>query len=144
MFSQSPDERLSMWREFRTSLEESSDPLLDVIQFWSPAPFIAYNHKVDPYNQRSWPTPWEIIIENKYDDFTKALMIGWTLKYTERYSKSNIQLRTIVDNAKNLAYNVVLVDEKWVLNYDDNQPVDLANVPDSFRLENLVVLDRPK
>lgn len=144
MFLQSPDERLSDWREFRKSLEDSPNPLLAVVEFWSQAPFIPFNHKVDPYNQRAWPTPWEIIIENKYDDFTRALMMGWTLKCTERFSKSDIQIRSVVDNAQNLAYNLVFVDDKWVLNYDDNQPVEAARVSDSFRLENLVVLERPR
>jgi hypothetical protein len=85
-----------------------------------------------------------MIVFNKYDDFTRALMMGWTLKYTKRFSKSTIQIHSLVDNAQNLAYNVVLVDDKWVLNFDDNQPVEAANVPESFRLENLAVLEIPK
>lgn len=144
MFSKSPDERLSSWKNFREAIETSDDPLLDVIEFWKPAPFIPYNKDVDPYNPKSWPTPWDIIVENKYDDFTKTVMMAYTLKYTERFSKSDIQVQNIVDKDKNLVYNVVCVDNKWILNYDDNQPVEVANVPVSFRLENLTVIERPR
>jgi hypothetical protein len=144
MFSLSPDERISHWRQFRDSLETSDDPLQAVVEFWDHPPFIPYNKNVDPYNQRSWPTPWEIILHNKYDDFTKAVMMGWSLKYTNRYAKSDIHIQTIVDNAQNLVYNVVCVDNKWVLNFKDSTPVEANKVPGSFRLENLVVLERPK
>jgi len=144
MFEQSPNERLSSWKQFRETLELSSDPFLDVIQFWHNCPYIPFNNKVDPYNPKSWPTPWDILVENKYDDFTKALMIGWTLKYTSRFENSDIQVRTLVDNSQKLVYNVVCVDDKWILNYDDNQPVGAASVPDSFRLENLTVIERPR
>ena len=144
MFSLSPDERISHWRQFRESLEISNDPLLDVAEYWDHAPFIPYNRNVDPFNQRSWPTPWEIILHNKYDEFTKAVMMGWTLKYTNRYAKSDIHIQTMVDNAQNLVYNVVCIDDKWVLNFKDNTPVEAVKVPESFRVENIVVLERPK
>lgn len=144
MFEQSPNERLSTWKQFRESLETSSDPFLDVIQFWHPCPFIPFNKNIDPFNPNAWPTPWDILVENRYDDFTKALMMAYTLKYTDRFAKSDIQVRTLVDNAQKLAYNVVCVDDKWILNYDDNQPVAAASVLDSFRLENLTVVERPR
>lgn len=144
MFSKSPEERLSIWKNLRESVETSDDPLLDVIEFWKESPFIPYNKDVDPYNKKSWPTPWDIIVTNKYDDFTRAIMLAYSLKYTERFSKSDIQVQSIVDNDRNLAYNVVCVDNKWILNYDDNQPVEVANVPVSFRIENLAVIERPR
>jgi len=143
MFSQSPEERLTDWKSFRDSLELSNDPLLDVINFWKSAPYVPYNHHVDPFNQRSWPTPWEIIIHNKYDDFTKALMIAWSLKYTKRFGKSDIQVRSMVDITRNTPYNIVSVDNKWILNYLDT-PVEAGSVIDNFRVENLVVMEEPK
>lgn len=144
MFSQSPDERLSKWRAFRDSIELSDTPLLDVIEFWASAPYIAFNHNVDPYNRHSWPSPWEIIVQNKYDDFTKALMIAYTLKYTGKFGNTDIQVKTLVDNARKSVYNVVSVDDMWVLNFQENAPVEAANLPGDFRLENLVVIERPK
>jgi len=142
MFNQPVDERLSAWASHREELENCEDPLGLTCDFWRFAPFIPYNKDIDPYNKRDWPTPWEIIVENRYDDFTKALMMAWSLKYTKRYKDSKIEIKTLVDCHKNCYYNIVCVDEQWVLNYNDNGPEPIENIPESFSLENLVELDK--
>lgn len=144
IFKESIDDRLSYWVKHRTSLEDSQDPLIDVWHFWKDAPFVPYNNLIDPFNQFSWPSPWEIIVHNKYDDFTKALMIGWTLKLTKRFQNSDIVVKTLVDNDKNSMYNVVIIDDKWAINYNDNGPVSVEEVPDSFCIENLVKVKNPR
>ena len=144
MFNLPAEDRLSSWAEHRAHLEKSNDPLTEVIEFWKEAPFIPYNQKVDQYNQRSWPTPWEIIVDNKYDDFTKALMMACSIKFTQRFSKSSIQIRTLVDNSKSTCYNVVCVDGTWVINYNDNTVVSIDNIPDNFLIENLIEVDLPR
>lgn len=140
MFDKSPDERLSSWAQFRNRIETSNDPLTEVCEFWKSAPFVAYNHRVDPFHSKAWPTPWEIIVENKYDDFTKSLMMGYTLKLTKKYSKSKIELRRLVDNQKPTAYNICCVEDQWVLNYSDEGPVPTIKVPDYYLVENLIEL----
>ena len=144
MFKQSIDDRLSSWAKHRSDLNTSETPFSDVWEFWKGAPYIPYNNKIDPYHQRSWPSPWEIIVENHYDDFTKALMIAWTIKLTEKFKDSRIEIRTLVDNAKNAVYNVVYVDEEVAINYNDNGPVSTDLVPDSFLVENLIELNQPR
>lgn len=144
MFKQSVDDRLSSWAKHRANLSQSADPFLDVWEFWKDAPYIPYNHKIDPYHQRSWPSPWEIIVENHYDDFTKALMIAWTIKLSERFKDSRVEIRTLVDNAKNAVYNVVYVNEEVAINYSDNGPVSTESVPGSFLVENLIELNQPR
>lgn len=144
MFNLSQDDRLTFWSQFRKDLEVSQDPLNEVAQLWAQAPYVPYNKEVDPYNQFNWPTPWEIIVDNKYDDFTKALVMSWTLKLTDRFKNSNIEIKTIIDTDKGMAYNVVVVDNQWVLNYKDNEVVEAKNLPESFRLENLIQVERPR
>ena len=141
MFNQPLDNRLSSWANLRSSLEEDQHPIDTVWDFWKDAPYIPYNKSVDPFYQQSWPTPWEIIVENHYDDFTKALMIGWTLKYSKRFQNSKVELRTMVDKHRKYQYNVVCVDSQWIINYNDNGPVTIENLPDSFLLENLIELE---
>jgi hypothetical protein len=80
MFEKSVEARLSAWASHRAELDNSEDPLTITWEFWRHSPYIPYNHNIEPFNPRSWPTPWDIIVENKYDDFTKSLMIAWTLK----------------------------------------------------------------
>jgi hypothetical protein len=144
MFKKSIDDRLSFWAEHRSNLDTSETPFSDVWEFWKNAPYIQYNHKIDPYHQRNWPSPWEIIVENHYDDFTKALMIGWTIKLSDRYKDSRVEVRTLVDKTRNAVYNIVYVDEEIAINYSDSGPVNADSVPDSFIVENLIELNRPR
>ena len=138
MFNKSIDDRLSSWAAHRAQLETCLDPFQEVIDFWRGAPFIPYNNKVDPHHQRSWPSPWEIIVDNKYDDFTRALLMAYSLKYTNRFKESVIHIRSIIDKNKSAYYNIVCVDDEWAINYNDNCPVSLNSIPDSFLVENLI------
>jgi hypothetical protein len=144
MFNLSVDERLTEWTNHRKHLDETDNPLQTVWDFWHQAPFVPHNKNVDPFYQRNWPSPWEIIAENKYDDFTKALMIGWTLKLTKKYQNSKIELRTLVDNVHPREYNLIYVDESWVINYSDDGPIEVPEIAGSFRLENLVEVTLPR
>jgi hypothetical protein len=144
MFNQPQEVRLSVWSDFRKSLETAEDPLAETAKFWSGAPFIPYNNQIDPFNYRSWPTPWDIIVTNRYDDFTKAVMMAWTIIYTERYNNSAISIQTYIDTVHNRPYNCVIIDDEHVLNYIDNEVELVKNLPPSFRLENLVELKRPR
>jgi len=141
MFNQSNDKKLSLWAELRSSLVNLENPLQAVCDFWKDAPFVPYNKNIDPRDLSSWPTPWEIVVANQYDDFTKALMIGWTLKYSQRYKNNKIIIKTFVDSDKKIVYNVVCVDDNWVINYSDNGPILPRDLPDSFLLENIVELE---
>ena len=144
MFNQSVDQRLTEWVNHRKRLDVVEDPLQEVWDVWHNAPFVPHNRNVDPYFQRSWPSPWEIIEENRYDEFTRALMIGWTLKLTNKFKNSKIEIRTLVDNARQRQYNLVYIDDEWVINYNDNGPVPISDVSGSFRIENLVELTPPR
>lgn len=138
MFEKNIDDRLSAWAEFRRSLETATEPFEAVIDFWKAAPFIPYNNKLDPYNKRSWPSPWEIIVDNKYDDFTKAVMMAYSIKLTNRFKNNSITVKTVVDKHRAVNYNLVCVDDEWVLNYQEHGPIAAIIVPDYFSIENLV------
>lgn len=140
MFKKSLDDRLSSWAKFRSNLSTSDDPLSEVCKFWNEAPFIPYNKNIDPFNPTSWPTPWDIIAYNKYDDFTKALMIGWTIKYSNLYRNSIVEVKTFLDKSKPAQYNVIFIDSKWVLNYINDKPIIADSFPDNLFLENLIEL----
>jgi hypothetical protein len=144
MFDLSPDERLTAWADLRRDLDTSKKPLEQLIEFWDHPPYVPYNRNVDPYNQRSWPTPWEIVIENKYDDFTKVLMMAWTLKLTDKFKDSKVEIKTYADMDKNRQYNLLYVNDSVVINYVDNCLSTVNDIPDSFKLENLIEVSRPR
>ena len=144
MFQKSLEERLTEWKALRENLDKSSDPLTTLSEFWGHAPMVPYNHHIDRYNHQSWPTPWDIIVENRYDDFTIALMMAQTLKLTEKFANSKIEVRTMVDETRTKLYNLVYIDDNMVLNYDRWQSIKSQDIPNTFFLENLVDIVRPR
>jgi len=144
MITKDPELRLAEWRELRYRMDQSQDPFSLVLDFWSDVHLIPFNHKIDQYNSKSWPTPWEIIIDNRYDDFTIAMMMGLTLKLTNKFANSNIDIKTMVDENRTRLYNLVYVDNEMVLNYDRTRAVKAQDIPDSFLLENQVDILRPR
>jgi hypothetical protein len=138
------EDRLSDWAQFKLSLAKELDPLSKIAEYWKDTPLIAFNHAVDPYNHRSWPTPWEIISDNKYDDLTLAIMIGYTIKLIDQYKNNRVEIRTMVDSTRTRLYNLIYVDNEYVLNYESGVAVKAQDIPESFLLDNLVELDRPR
>lgn len=141
MFPKSSDSRLSAWLDLRKEVELSDTPFSLISEFWSHAPFTQYNKNIDQYNYKSWPTPWEIINENVYDDFTLALMMAYSVKYTSRYEKSHVEIRSFVNDSGTKLYNLVYIDNDVVLNYT-NSPVSTSDIPTDLRLENLTTVSR--
>lgn len=138
MFNLSIEDRLSKWIEHRQHLDISETPFEYLYNFWKHAPYIPYNHLIDPYNSKNWPTPWEIIIHNRYDDLTKVIMMAWSLRYTNKFKHNKIELKTIVNCNKTCYHNILHIDENWVINYLDNGPIIMKNLPEQFYIENQV------
>jgi hypothetical protein len=141
MFDLPIDDRLSSWANLRALVNTTHDPYGLVLEFWHSAPFVPYNRNINPHNQKSWPTPWEIIVENQYDDFTKALMMAYTLKFTEKFTNSKIDIRICLDKEKTVYYNIVCVDDSIALNYQDFEETSWHSVPRSFLVENIIEID---
>ncbi len=59
MFNLNYEGRLSKWREFRETLEDSPKPINDVVQFYRLAPTVSIH--TDPFNNKTWPGPWELL-----------------------------------------------------------------------------------
>ena len=144
MFKTDPDLRLHLWFEFRASLESSATPLEDTVAFWDEAPRIAYNNLIDQHYDGNWPTPWEIIDRNKYDDFTLSLMMGWTILLTKQFEKSEVAIHTLVDDTSKRVYNVLYIDNTWALNFRDHEVVPVSSIPSLYRIENIMALKRPR
>lgn len=138
------EDRISVWVNFRHDLEFSNDPLQEIAEFWGDIRLIPFNKSVDPYNSNSWPTPWQIIADDQYDELTLAIMIGYTIKLTDRFKNSKVEVRTLVDSNRTRLYNLIYVDDQFVLNYERNTVVNTQDIPESFFLENLVELSRPR
>jgi len=139
MFDKNYEDRLAVWSDFRQALEDSQDPYQDVINFYQPAPTVSIH--CDPFDQDRWPTPWELILENQYCDFSRVLGYCFSLQLTERFSGSNFEIHITTSEEKPYLY-LLIIDNKTVLGYNESMPVaynDIKSVLESqviYSVEN--------
>ena len=64
MFDKTYEDRMVSWVDFRRTLEQSKDPIQDVIDNYNTAPTVSIH--TDAWDQKSWPDPWQLLQENQY------------------------------------------------------------------------------
>ena len=124
--------RLRRWRKLRKEIVEISnikEQLQVVIDFWKTTPLST--RAIDPYDESTWPNPWDLLNTNNYDENVVGLCIGYTLYY------SNIPSRILlVQNVENNEIKlIVLVDDLHILNYNYNK-IDTKKVMNEFNVLN--------
>lgn len=142
MFKKSIQDRLSSWFELRKQIDENENSLILVAEFWDKAPFTPYNKNINQYDKSSWPSPWQILVDNIYDDFTVALMMSYSVKYTKKYKDSLVKIDTLINNSKNQIYNAVIVDNFHVLNYQSGSIISIDDIDQDLYLDNSLIISR--
>ena len=122
MFNLNYEQRLKSWSAFRNSLEQSVDPLQDVIEFYKDAPLVSIH--TDPYNREMWPDPWELINENEYCDYCIILGMCYTLQLTDRFSGEHFEIHITLDE-ENTGHLYLLVVGDRVLGFDSKTHVNI-------------------
>lgn len=126
MFNSSPNERLTEWKQFRDTLETSNTPFEDVAELWSHAPFVS--NFLDPQNPNSWPDPWHLILDGRFDDLAIVLGMLYTFLLTQRFMASQFEIHmSIVSQNKSPSYWLV-IDGKYALNYHYKEVVAVDQV----------------
>jgi len=115
MFNLPYEDRLSAWHNFRAKLETSDTPIEDAIEFYSRAPTVSIH--TDPYDKSVWPSPWELILENQYDDFCIVLGMCYSLQLTDRFKGSSVEIHIGIDNKKSLTYYLLKIGNYVVDRY---------------------------
>lgn len=123
MFDLHGTERLAAWKQFRDSLEQSPNPLVEVAEFWARAPFVS--PYLDPQNPAEWPDPWHLVLDSRLDDLAIALGMLYTLKLTQRFMKVECEIHTSMLPDKKEPSYLLVVDKKHVLNLEYNNVVDI-------------------
>lgn len=129
MFNKKYEQRLELWAKFRETLEDSQDPLVDTIDFYRQSPTVSIH--TDPWNPESWPTPWELINENQYCEFTRVLGWCYSLQLTDRFNGSKFEIHIITDNC--LSYKYLLFVDDFVLGYKEGEVVHRNNLPKNLK-----------
>ena len=68
---------------------------------------------MNPEDSDSWPDPWHLIIDGKFDDLAITLGILYTLKLTERFIGSNFEIHMAIEKEKEIFYFLIM-DKKVV------------------------------
>ena len=131
MFNLNYEGRLSKWREFRETLEDSPKPINDVVQFYRLAPTVSIH--TDPFNNKTWPGPWELLHENQYCIFCKVLGMCYTLQLTESFKDSKFEIIIARDIESNTRLYILSID-KSIIGLDDNY-VHVDELPESVIIE---------
>jgi hypothetical protein len=116
VFDLNENNKLQQWKNFRNSLEVSSTAFEDVAQFWSRTPFVS--NYLDPFDSKSWPDPWQLILNNKFDDLGIVLGMCYTLQLTERFKDNKFEIHMSMSQLKKDWRYVLLIDDITVLNWN--------------------------
>jgi hypothetical protein len=131
------DERITQWRTFRDTLEECVDPYKASLDFWKTAPVT--DKYLNPFNSQQWPTPWELIKENRYCPVGIPLMIGHTLKLTTRFTKTSVLIKIYIDHTTKRYYNLVKVCDN-IIDYENNNICISSELSDSMVCQETIEL----
>jgi hypothetical protein len=81
-----------------------------------------------------WPTPWELIQENKFCEFVKILAICYTLQLTDRFSRDDFEIHITQDKETFETKYLLYVNGK-VVGYDVDCAILEQDLPGSLALE---------
>lgn len=122
MFDFHGTQRLTEWKKFRDELENDGTSLVSVVDLWRKAPFVSpYINLDDP---ASWPDPWKLIIDGKFDYFGIALGMLYTVKLTQRFSQTECGIYKLLSNDVKDSQFIIVVDNSKVLNWNEKNVED--------------------
>lgn len=125
MFNLHGAERVLAWKSFRNQLESDIKPFQSVVEFWAKAPLV--NFYLDPKDPMSWPDPWRLVIDDRYDDLAIVLGMLYTIKLTDRFSNMNLEIYMSVKEKNPIFF---LQADKNILNLEYNRVVDSSKLHD--------------
>lgn len=106
--------RLRAWASLRTKIATLpiSQQCIEIDAFWQQVPL--NNHYLHRDFIHEWPDPWQLISDNNYCCYSRALGIIYTLILLDT---KNIELVEAKDDNSNEVVLVLVDSAKYVLNY---------------------------
>ncbi len=113
--------RLRSWHDLRNNLKESDLGYVctEVDSFWQWCPLS--NHYLHPDDIETWPGPWELINDNEYCYYARALGMIYTLLLL---GVNDIDFVEATDYNNNDVVLVLVDNAKYVMNYWPNMVVN--------------------
>ena len=131
MFEKNYEDRFLIWAKFREELDEAEDPFRLVQEFYNKAPLSSMY--TDPWDNSTWPDPWQLVEENKYCEFGIVLGMCYSLQLTERFNHSTFEIHIYVDQEKSDMQYLLIVDNTYVLGYDRGAVLHKDSLPEHLK-----------
>lgn len=106
--------RLQAWAKLRDTVRECSleEKCQLIDKFWQQAPLV--NHYLHTDFIDEWPDPWQLLADNNYCYYARALGMIYTLYLSDT---KNLELVLAKDDNSNEVVLVLVEDAKYILNY---------------------------
>jgi len=106
--------RLKAWSELRSKLQNQplEKIIIEVDKFWQKTPIQTYYLHTDLINE--WPNPWQLISDNIYCIYSRALGMMYTLMLL---GIQDIDFVEGLDHNNNEVVLVLVDSAKYVMNY---------------------------
>ena len=109
--------RLSHWHDFRQKI--AALPIEQAVhmtnELWTTAPISNPYYTADQPSE--WPDPWQLVVDNSYDDIAKTLGMLYTI--TLSHKEISGEIRCYRDRKRSEDINLAWLEHgKYVLNYD--------------------------
>ena len=122
----SPKERVRHWREFRLSFTKKEldlEQIAKTMKYWQPYP--TFGRWIDVDFPKTWPTPWELIMDGNICEFGITYLMEQTLLMSDdRWNKNRLQLMFVDDKDISEMKLVLVVDDKYVANFEYDNIID--------------------
>jgi hypothetical protein len=106
--------RLKSWVDLRNKLlgQPIQDQIVKIDKFWQRVP--TQQHYLHPDFIKDWPSPWQLLSDNTYCYYARALGMIYTLLLL---GNKDIDLVDAKDDNSNEVVLVLVDNAKYVLNY---------------------------
>lgn len=128
MFEDTYEFRLQSWHDFREELETHPDPFQHVIDAYKRVPRVSIH--TDPWDQKVWPQPWELISENQYCEFCTVLGQCYSLQLTQRFIDADAEIHICIDRENNETYYLLHLKDR-IIGYDPETHIAQKDLPES-------------
>ena len=98
----------------------------------------------DPWDQKTWPTPWELVAENQYCNFCILLGVCYSLQLTKRFTgkEFEIYIGTNIEKSKTMyvlqtGSDVVTVEQNGNDVKKQNKSLDKIAVEKRYAMSKL-------
>lgn len=131
-------ERLKHWKDFRSDLiniDSEQEQFLRISEYWSQFPVL--NHYLDVDSPENWPSPWEMIYNGDLCYSSLAYLMEQTLLLIDdKWTSDRLRLLFVSDHSISDMLMILVIDNKYVLNYSHNEVIHFDNIVKNCIIQN--------